>query len=742
MFLKGFSLCPRGIDKLEKKKDNYSNDKEKNVTRKKYKKSKRSLIHLLVVLGIIFLFPASLVPFNKVKKSPGLNVLLVTIDTLRADRVGYCGYDIETPNLDSLAYGGTRFMNALCQVPLTLPSHVSIFTGTYPPYHQIKSNGPYYLADDFTTLTEVLKAHDYLTSAFVAAYVLDSEFGLGQGFDFYDDEFTTPDYLVKHEPQRLAEEVYNSVGKWLEENHEKKFFTWVHYYDPHFPYTPPSPFAEKYKTRPYEGEIAYTDIYVGKLISLLKEKEIYDQTLIVIVGDHGEDLFDHLEPTHGIFLYDTTLKVPLIFHSPQIIPGGRQINEQVRTIDIFPSILDILKINIPKYCQGVSLIPLMEGKKTKGTEESYAETYYPLLSYGWSELKSIRTSELKYIQAPEPELYDLKNDPGETKNLFGSKSKIASRLSRKLKNLEKEMASDRKPSIRELSEEEQEKLRSLGYVAGTLPADAGKKERPDPKSKISIFEGISRGKLAIIEGKEDEGEKLLKEMLKKDPENPVIYQTLGKMYQRREEWDKAIDEFKEIININPDDVDSYYELAKSYYGKGMVEEAIITSTAALDLHPTHLKSLLFLAGLYKSLQQMEESLQYLGSAVNVVPNKLEIRLEYAQSLTFNKKFDKAIQEYEYLLDKMPDNPMIYNNLGIIYYYKNDFAKAVECLSKEVELHSNPSSYLILGLSYGKLERYSEAVNYLEKYLAQSPAGDSSLRKRAEQALSFYKSKIK
>ncbi len=685
--------------------------------------------------------PVLVAPAKKVKKDPKLNLLFVTIDTLRADRLGYCGYDIETPHLDSLAHEGAKFVNAVCQVPLTLPSHVSIFTGTNPTYHQLKGNGPYYLADSFTTLAEVLKARGYLTSAFVGAYVLDSEFGLSQGFDLYDDDFITPDYLVRHEPQRLAEDVYNSAEKWLEKNHDKKFFAWLHYYDPHFPYTPPSPFDGKYKTRPYEGEIAYTDIYVGKLISLLKKKNIYHQTLIVIVGDHGEDLFDHGEPTHGIFLYDTTLKVPLIFHSPEIIPKGVKIDKQVRTIDIFPSILDILKIDIPNYCQGRSLIPLIEGKKIKDIEYSYAETYYPLLSYGWADLKSIRTNEWKYIQAPEPELYDLKNDPEETKNLFSKKSKIVLELNQKLRALEKEEIFDRNPSIRELTEKEQEKLRTLGYVAGTLPSDRGTKQRPDPKDKIALLEGISRGKSTIAEGKEDEGEKILKELLRQDPENLMIHHALGEMYQKRGDWDEAIEEFKAIIEINPDEVDSYYKLAECYYGSGMVEKSIETCESALDLHPTHLKSLLFLAVLYKSLRKIEQSLHYLERAVNVAPSKLKMRLEYAQALTFNKRYQKAIEEYEYLLDKMPDNPMIYNNLGIIHYYKSDFAKAVFYLSKEVELHSNPNSYFILGLSHGELAQYTEAVDCLEKYLTNAPGANISLRKKAEQALLFFKAKI-
>jgi arylsulfatase A-like enzyme len=424
-------------------------------------------ILILISLGYSTIFSNIAVPKVKIKKTSDLNVLLITIDTIRADRVGYSGAEIETPNLDSLAYGGARFMNAVCQVPLTLPSHASILTGTNPTYHQIKGNGPFYLDEEFTMLPEILKERDYLTAAFVGSYVLDSEFGMSQGFEFYDDDFLTPDFFVK---ERKAEDVFNSVAEWLGKNYGEKHFIWVHYFDPHDPYKPPPPFDTKYKTRPYEGEIVYTDVYVGKLIDLLKTKGIYDNTIVIIVGDHGEDLFDHREPTHGIFLYDSTIKVPLIFHGPGIIPKGLSIEKQVRTIDIFPTVLDILKIDIPTFCQGESLVPVLEGKKVKQLEESYSETYYPLTSYGWSELKSIRTDKWKYIHAPEQELYDLVNDPKEKRNVIEENKKVARNLTKKLENMEKRTSSGAKSKTRELTQQDEEKLRALGYVGGTLPS--------------------------------------------------------------------------------------------------------------------------------------------------------------------------------------------------------------------------------------------------------------------------------
>ncbi|MFQ6083569.1 MAG: sulfatase-like hydrolase/transferase [Candidatus Aminicenantia bacterium] len=725
------------------KKDSFQEIKKEGKTaRKKRNKFIFYLIPIFAILIAVILFFYFFTSKNKVKRNSNLNVLLITIDTLRADRVGYSGYNIETPNLDSLAYKGARFMNAVCQVPLTLPSHASILTGTNPTYHQIKSNGPYYLGENFTTLAEILKENGYYTSAFIGAYCLDSRFGLAQGFDVYDDEYETPEYLKPHGPQRLAEDVYSSVAKWIEQNSDKKFFMWVHYWDPHGPYIPPPPFDIKYSSRPYDGEVAYTDLYVGKLINLLKEKEIYNKTLIILVGDHGEGLYDHSEPSHGVFLYDTTLRVPLIFHSPDIILKGVEINEQVRTVDILPTILDILKIDIPEFCQGVSLIPIIEGKKIREIEKSYAETYYPLITNGWSNLKSIRTNKWKYIQAPKPELYDLKNDSQEMNNLFNKNNKIAFELSEQLEKLEKRMSSGQKPTVKELTQEDKEKLIALGYISGEIPTETGSKSRPDPKDMIHILEKITKGRRAMLEGKLEEAEKILKEVMKENPENPMIHHSLGETYQKRGEWNKAIKEFKEIIRINPNEIDSYFMLAQSYYKNGMIEEAIKTSKTALNLHSGHLKSLIFLANIYKSLKDIKQSMNYLERAIKVDPSKLQLRLEYAQALTFSEEYEKAIKEYEYLLTKKPDDPMIYNNLGIIYFYLDDFEKAIKYLSKEVELHTNANSYYLLGIACGNLARYFEAVNYLEKYLTHAPLEDTSRRRKAKQALSFFRTKLK
>lgn len=640
---------------------------------------------------------------DKVKRQKDLNVLLLTIDTLRADRVGYCGYDIETPHLDSLAFGGTAFLNAVCQVPLTLPSHASILTGTNPPFHGIKNNGQYVSAE-MTTLAEILSENGYIPAAFIGAFPVDSQFGLDQGFELYDDDYNTPEYLQPHGPQRLAEAVFSSAAQWLRENHKKKFFVWVHYYDPHDPYLPPSPFDQKYKDRLYDGEIAYTDVYVGELIALLEESGILNKTLVVVVGDHGEDLYQHNEPGHGIFLYDTTLKVPLIFSCPGIIPAENQISQQVRTIDIMPTILDIIKIDILKFVQGQSLIPLIQGKKLNF--ESYSETYFPLISNGWSELQAIRTDEWKYIQAPKPELYNLKDDPGELKNVLDDNGKVARDLKKRLEDLEKKTSLSQKPAAKQLSPEAREKLMALGYVAGSVPDDM--RNRPDPKDMVSIIKDVSQGLHSFRQGRLEDAERILSEIRKKDPLNPLVLRMMGNIYQKREEWDKAIEVLEEAVKANSADVDSYHHLAVSYFEINDTVRAMDIARIILDLQPNYLKTLLFLASVHKSLNQTEESLGYLEKALGVDPSNLEIRLEYAKTLTSHRDYTKADVVLNDMIRQEPAFDLSYLALSNLYEKTKQWDKAIEVLENAVAADIKNADIL------NKLAQYLQRTGQFER----------------------------
>ncbi|HSE41023.1 MAG TPA: sulfatase, partial [Acidobacteriota bacterium] len=323
------------------------------------------------------------------------NVLLITLDTLRADRLGCYGYkEISTPNIDRLAREGTLFLDATTHVPLTLPSHTSIMTGKYPPLHGVHDNGGFYVSKSENTLAEILKHHGFTTAAFVSAYVLDSIWGLNQGFDTYYDKFEND----PKEPvnlgavERKGGDVLKDAITWLDRHKGERFFLWTHFYDPHAPYEPPPEYEQKYPGRPYIGEIAYTDFLVGKLLAHLDSLRLRENTIILLTGDHGESLGEHGESTHAFFIYDATLHVPMILWTPRRELHGNTVAQQVRTIDIFPTILQMTGIRVPEAIKGRSLLHYaVDGKKIEGPY-SYAECFYPQYHFGWSRLLSLRNS--------------------------------------------------------------------------------------------------------------------------------------------------------------------------------------------------------------------------------------------------------------------------------------------------------------------------------------------------------------
>src|SRR5215472_12279582 len=309
---------------------------------------------MLAVLG------SAAAPSNK-----PLNLVVITIDTLRADHLGCYGYkQIQTSNIDRLAGDSVKFEHAFTPIAITLPSHTVIFTGTYPMLNGMHDFSGNRLGAQQQTLASVLKAHGYTTGAVVASAVLDSRFGLNRGFDFYYDhfDFNRLEESNLDEMERPGNVVADQALEWLSKNYQKRFFLWMHLYDPHYPYRPPAPYSEEYKSHPYDGEIAFADEQVGRLLRFLKERSLYHNTLVVLSGDHGEGLGDHGEATHGFFIYNSTLRVPLLFHLPPTTPA-HQITSPVRTIDIMPTILEILKVPVPSEVQGESLLPLISGKK-------------------------------------------------------------------------------------------------------------------------------------------------------------------------------------------------------------------------------------------------------------------------------------------------------------------------------------------------------------------------------------------
>ncbi|MBN1222090.1 MAG: sulfatase-like hydrolase/transferase, partial [Candidatus Aminicenantes bacterium] len=710
---------------------------ERSVPPKKAKLLYYLVPMFLVVIGILiyFLLLSPKKPSTSafvVKKDSGLNVLLIIVDTLRADRVGYSGYDVATPNMDFLAADGTRFTNTSCQYPMTLPSHASIMTSTFPQYHGIKNNGYYVLDEGFTTLAEVLKANGYSTSAFIGAMVLDSKFGLAQGFDAYDDTFKTPDFLKALEAQNLAEDVYKSAEIWFEANFREKFFMWVHFYDPHAPYTPPPPYDTKYAD-PYDGEVTYTDVYIGKLIDMLKEKDLLDKTLVILTSDHGEGLKEHAEVTHGIFLYDTTIHVPLVFRCPGIVPSGRIVEQQVRTVDLMPTVCDILDIRMPEGLQGISLLPVIENDSVQGFE-SYAETYFPLLSNGWSPLKSIRTQRYKYIEAPVPELYDVVDDPEELTNIINKKPEKAKDLAARLKKFEEKYASEKTPSRSSLSFEEREKLRSLGYTDFGGEGELDKSGLPDPKAKIEVFNKIQQAYDHFWKGRMDRAQEILNEVTPLDPDNPGLRYLQARLYFANRRFDMALQESIRVFQSNSKHTDALLLLGLCYLNLNRPEEAIKELEKIPQIVPEDTESLSLISMAYRDMGDFHKSEESIQKAIAINGNDMKLRLQLAETLDLMNEDEKALAEYEYVLEKDPGNPRAHSSLGIFYMNRGDVEKGIQYMEESVQLSPTPDVYYYLGFAYRKAGRNHEAIQSLKKFLELAPSFEHERKKIVQEAL--------
>jgi arylsulfatase A-like enzyme/Flp pilus assembly protein TadD len=710
--------------KLEEKIDPL----QKKPNKKKYILLASILLASAAVFLIIF-FVA--IPSEKIIKDSGLNVLLVTLDTTRADRLGCYGYPgAKTPNLDFLAQNGVQFLNAYCQVPLTCPSHCSILTGTYPMYHQVRNNGSYYLAPELQTLAEVLKENGLETSAFVSSFTVDSRFGLDQGFDVYDD-LLSPDQTFKGlNSERRADAVYASFSRWMDENKKDHFFSWVHFFDPHIPYDPPSHYLEEFRDNPYDGEIAFVDFYIGKIIEKLREQGLFEKTLIVVAGDHGEAFGEKQEEGHGVFIYESTMRVPLIFYCANNLPPGEGVQARVRLIDIMPSVLDMINIPMPEEIQGLSLLPYMEGKK-KQDLTSYIESYFPRENYGWSELVGLVDGDWKYIKAPKPELYNLSLDPGEEKNLIQEENKIAQEKKDKLENIIANSISSIAAKRKALTAEERERLRSLGYISTSeSPSGEG---LSDPKDRIEELVLVQQAQEYEIEGNFSEAAAIYEKILSIRPDVATSYVNLALMKAQMMDFDETIRILEQGLEKMPESEVLLSRLGHTFMLLGRVKKALETFDLILKNNPRYFDALLGSAWMLDLIGQKEDAQGYYRKALEVEPENKFARKNYAMSLASTQKFNQAIEIYLGLKKDYPDDYEIYQDLGIVLGYVGDVSQSIENLEKAASLHPNPVAHYNLAVAKKKVGNLEEAARYLRLYLenTEGESEDSINAARAE-----------
>jgi len=613
------------------------------------------------------------------------NVVLVTIDTLRPDHLGCYGYkSIQTPNLDTLATRGARFSRAVACVPLTLPSHASILTGTYPPVHGVRDMGGFVLGESPPALATLLARAGFRTAAVVGSAALDHRYGLSRGFETYDDQMpgsNEPATIAL--PERRAGEVVDRVLAWLAARPAGRFFLWVHFFDPHSPYDPPAPYRNHYAGRLYDGEIAYTDAELGRLLDAFRRQGLDGQTLFAILGDHGESLGEHGESTHGVFLYDATVRIPLILAGPGV-PAGRVVDAQVRSIDLVPTILTALKLPLGSELQGASLWPLLTGSGTLPPESrfAYLETVYPRTHFGWSELRGLRTGEWKYIQAPWEELYDLRQDPSEKQSSLRASPATAERYKSLLAGIARGKRGAEAVRTGPVRREAQQELASLGYVsAGVGQPIQFDFSRPDPKTRIkllTLFESdvslMSRREYALAARE-------LERLVATDPGNPLFRLRLGISYELAGNVKAALAAYRQGVRSDAVTDEMLYRYGNLLMDAGQLETAAEVFGHALKLNPANIACLNNLGLCYFQLGRLEESERAFRAMLAEDPKAASAHNGLGLIRVTQGQRSEAAADFQKALDADPNFWEAWLNLGVYYQEEGQAQEALRCLEQ-------------------------------------------------------------
>jgi arylsulfatase A-like enzyme/thioredoxin-like negative regulator of GroEL len=587
-----------------------------------------------------------------------LNVLLITLDTTRADRLGCYGYaGARTPRLDRLAGEGVRFENAFADAPITLPSHASILTGLHPFAHGVRNNGNFYLPARFETLATVLGGRGYRTAAFVSSFVLDRRYGLARGFGTYDDRTDEPENPGWNpEAERRGDRTALACNHWLDayaaERAGVPFFVWLHLYDPHEPYRPPPPFLEPFAGRPYDGEIAFADAVVGSVLDRVERLGLLDHSLVAVVADHGESLGDHGEETHSMFLYDGVIRVPMLLWRPGVLPAGKGVSSPVRTVDLAPTILDLLGGPALRAAHGRSLRKaIFAGEAT--TPAAYAETYVPKLYMNGAALRALRTDRFKLIEAPRPELYDLARDPGETDNRFAAEPETAGRLRAELQKLT--AGGETVMSVGPVDGEAAEKLTALGYLGagGEMAAPTVDGSEKDPKDLIAGFNRLRRAERAVRDGKFQEALPDLRSLVAEEPKNAFARLVLGSAYMGMRDHARAVEQLKAYAAMVPTSAHARQSLAIAYANLGDRAAALREAAAAVALDPRLTDARLLRAGILSGQGRRREAIEELRAAVAAAPERPVLRMSLAEVLLDANQAKEAEAEYRAIVDPDP-----------------------------------------------------------------------------------------
>ncbi len=741
---------------------------------------------LIIILTLVVVIASAMWFFQDGSAGRGevRNVLLISIDTCRADRLSCYGYNRRTtPNIDAIAEEGVLFENAVSTIPLTLPAHSSMLTGTIPPYHGVHDNLGYQLGDDNVTLAEILKDNGFTTCGIVSSFVLDSRFGIDQGFDFYQDQFKEEDLSPGQYSERAGGEASSLAEKWLDEHRDDRFFLFLHYYDPHYPYNPPEPFKSKFMESLYDGEIAYADHCIGKVIKKLKSLDLYDSTLIVIAGDHGESLQEHGESTHGYFIYQSAVKVPLIVK----LPGKGKPKKDTRTvslIDIVPTILGSLNIPIPSEVMGKDLLGNVKvGDNPELSEYSFCEALMPT-KYGCNSLLGVVDGDWKYIQTTRPELYDLKNDPDEKVNLVSQNPQRVRILKDILGQiLEAGVNKGAKDSKKGLDEESKKRLESLGYLSGSSVDESFDfdQSRKDPKDYVDIAEVEGRVTYLIKKKTFDRARELCVQLVSEHPDMAYAHFLLGNVYGKEEKFQEAQEQYSMSLDMDPDFRDahvnmgvlmanlkkheegiSYWKtalklnfendpkinvnIAKSLVHLGKTDEAIIHCNRALESDPQDDRAHACIADIYIAKGQTDLALEHLNKSLQFKPDQAGVCNKKAELLYLNSEVLSAIQYWKKALELNPEMVLVRNNLAwVLSTHKDEkirnTSEALRHAEKACELteFKGPESLDTYSAALASAGRFEEAIQTAVK--AEEIFLSSGMEGKAEEVrgrLELYK----
>ncbi len=666
------------------------------------------------------------------------NIVLITIDTLRADHLPAYGYTkLSTPAMDRLAAESVLFEDAIAHVPMTLPSHASILTGLLPVEHAVHDNAGFILNEKIKTLPEILKENGYNTAAFISAFVLDSQFGLDQGFDLYSDDFSLAEARVSStDLHRRAAETQREVDAWLQKNKDKKFFLWVHYYDPHDPYEPPEPYQTQYSNSLYDGEIAYIDEILGKFLTVLDSAGLKEKTILALTGDHGEGLGEHNEQTHALFIYNSTQHVPLMFRIPGI--PARRVGQIVGHSDLAPTLLDLVGIKTRQRMQGKSLLPDLNGK-SNSKRQAYSESLLAELHYGWSPLRSITTSQYKFIEAPTVELYDRQIDRGETQNVAREKPEIVSSLRKELDAF----ASESNATPAKVDQETEEKLKALGYV-GTVSPGTSQSRKSDPKNKLKILNAITYA------GKANEALNYplviatLTPVLQQEPQLVDAHYMMANAYLHLGKTELALQEFLTIVKLKPDHTKTLYNLGFFYHTQENFSAAEYWYKQLLKYEPEHLFGNLNLASLYRQTGQTEKAKQYVTKVVKEYEQSIrqaaspEVRsklLEKLSEIRFKTgERQQSINDLEESTKTDPKNYEAWWKLGSLYQQEGRLPDAIDCQKKSIAVNKEfyPAYFSLSALYLATNTNLQEALRLVQTAQQKQPGKQADQLKAAIQ----------